>query len=746
MGQLVKTRGLLGCYMVFASAFVLLFRLRLKKNKTRLKLRIGNHSCKMHEVEEEATASSPLTYFTMGSQSAHTTHSPQSSISNGNMKCQTPKEGRRLEVLVHNISHKDMVLNLGPPDSPEVIEISGSSPPHHHGGGPHRPFLLPGVSSCGIVVTRQARNDDDSLILARPKFSLFRPTSSLIKSHMSKPKCVVSAAEFPVYRTLKVNDGTTERCQKIGEGNTSSKEEEYLGTMPVGFDLSADPIGITRQDLLCFKVRTKDLQKISFLDDIAEGKSDANSGSPATLEESETQKNKKRKPDLEEWHQNLLQPIETKMAHVVISGVYFPLLSVLVPKWKRHIEESGVHDCRKVIILVSGVGVHRESNGEISLDNSTEITAQLMEDFLMKHYTDIHVMRLHSTTNLFRYDENIQFVNHELLPVVEKERNALSLLYGAEWRNMMNLTVSFADGSPARISAINASLRPYRPTFMHIWELKTLWNEGRVSEDDVEVHTFEDIETAPAIPVGELGGAASLLLQRLQLLRDSLVAAKTSGTVNDLTSFWLRKTKKPVLAALLVQKPGSTHEIFCGTNMEVSMPTGSLCAERSAIGSALSSDFLLRRHDIKMIAVLGMPTLDRLWDTTVRQQPVPLESGVISALDKWRDGEEKERQQDMNLLSHTPSPLLHEFDPVMEESEQSCDNRRRYNGKELTWSPKSKYLHSQAESDPNPLKPCGSCMEWLKKIAEVNPSFKILTFTDICCNGVFVESVVQAAV
>ncbi len=60
-----------------------------------------------------------------------------------------------------------------------------------------------------------------------------------------------------MYKTLKVNDGTTERCQKIGEGNTSSKEEEYLGTMPVGFDLSADPIGITRQDLLCFKVRTK---------------------------------------------------------------------------------------------------------------------------------------------------------------------------------------------------------------------------------------------------------------------------------------------------------------------------------------------------------------------------------------------------------------------------------------------------------------------------------------------------------
>ncbi len=59
----------------------------------------------------------------------------------------------------------------------------------------------------------------------------------------------------------------------------------------------------------------------------------------------------------------------------------------------------------------------------------------------------------------------------------------------------MSLTISFADGSPARICAINASLRSYRPFFMHIWELKTLWNEGRVSEDDVEVSRTQNIRT-----------------------------------------------------------------------------------------------------------------------------------------------------------------------------------------------------------------------------------------------------------
>ena len=33
------------------------------------------------------------------------------------------------------------------------------------------------------------------------------------------------------------------------------------------------------------------------------------------------------------------------------------------------------------------------------------------------------------------------------------------------------------------------------------------------------------------------------------------------------------------------------------------MPTGSLCAERNVIGTALSADITLRRHDIKIVAV-----------------------------------------------------------------------------------------------------------------------------------------------
>lgn len=50
----------------------------------------------------------------------------------------------------------------------------------------------------------------------------------------------------------------------------------------------------------------------------------------------------------------------------------------------------------------------------------------------------------------------------------------------------MHITMSFADGSPARISSINTALRHFRPSFIHIWELKTFWHEKVICEDDVE--------------------------------------------------------------------------------------------------------------------------------------------------------------------------------------------------------------------------------------------------------------------
>ena len=54
---------------------------------------------------------------------------------------------------------------------------------------------------------------------------------------------------------------------------------------------------------------------------------------------------------------------------------------------------------------------------------------------------------------------------------------------------------------------------------------------------------------------------------------------------NELGSFWLRKTRKCVLSMLMVKRDGEDEPTFySGMNIEVSMPTGSLCSERNAMG------------------------------------------------------------------------------------------------------------------------------------------------------------------
>ncbi len=110
-----------------------------------------------------------------------------------------------------------------------------------------------------------------------------------------------------------------------------------------------------------------------------------------------------------------------------------------------------------------------------------------------------------------------------------------------------------------------------------------------------------------------------MVVEEMNRFREEFAAILTNPQRdNDLGNFWLRKTKKPVLSVLLVEKNGNA-KLYRGTNMEVSMPTGSLCAERNVIGSALADDVTLMREDIKIIAVysvnvpiLSKPLLDKV--------------------------------------------------------------------------------------------------------------------------------------
>jgi hypothetical protein len=96
-----------------------------------------------------------------------------------------------------------------------------------------------------------------------------------------------------------------------------------------------------------------------------------------------------------------------------------------------------------------------------------------------------------------------------------------------------------------------------------------------------------------------------MLVKEMLKLKAEVEGVRDSGRYHELSHFWLRKSNTPVLAVLMVRKKGQKEPTFVrGLNLEVSLPTGSLCSERNAIGTALSNDPSLVRKDLKMIAVL----------------------------------------------------------------------------------------------------------------------------------------------
>lgn len=101
--------------------------------------------------------------------------------------------------------------------------------------------------------------------------------------------------------------------------------------------------------------------------------------------------------------------------------------------------------------------------------------------------------------------------------------------------------------------------------------------------------------------------------------------------------------------------------------MEVSMPTGSLCAERNVIGSALADDITLTRKDLKVIAVYSaiIPTanISEVRDTNNDSvcQPCditedhtnrsPVVGGKRKIMNMSRNGEPKQLSSENGSLS-----------------------------------------------------------------------------------------------
>lgn len=242
----------------------------------------------------------------------------------------------------------------------------------------------------------------------------------ICNSYLETSNKVIARPKFSRFKQLSeavYNKVLTEDCRQISSLSCSSRDEKKptLGAVPLGFDLTLHPVCVS--DVSSLRFRQDDFKKMS-------------------------------------------PPDSVDLPVAMIRMVYFPLIAVLLPKWISNIDESS-QDAKKVLILVSGRGTPSDTSANMS-DNSTKFTGKLIMLFMQSAYPTIEVQLVHSTTNLFRYDHNIIFVKNDLLPIINKYRDDLVSTMGGRWKECLRITLSFADGSSARISAINASLRHYR--------------------------------------------------------------------------------------------------------------------------------------------------------------------------------------------------------------------------------------------------------------------------------------------
>jgi cytidine deaminase len=613
------------------------------------------------------------------------------------------KPKRYLEMLVHNVSHTDLVLSV---DAPPLD-------------------------------TEEEQEADSEYCLCRPRFSAFDLYCRRILSSIHGQEQVVAFPRF-------------ERSETSPRYSIVSPKPSRQGRLHTGFALlhnQTNDLEISKDELSNLRFRGRDA------------------------------------PRIEPIHQN------EHHTRLKLSHVFFPLLATLLPRWNRELTtkyaSSSKDDVqlKRVIVLVSGVGTPRNWTHSIT-GNSTQTCAQLMKQFILRVHPQVTVVCIHSNTNIFRYDENIVFVKRELMPCINayRDAHACGLPYPDEqqeesgystiqeespflvdWKRSFYVTLSFADGSHARTHAIQTSLRPYRPRYYHLWQLKTFWHDTKIVEDDLEVHSFESMETVPAVDVKFVSAEVQLVIDEIKAFRNDFLESLRHD--NDIAQFWLRKTKKPVLAVLLVKK-NNKPILYRGTNMEVSMPTGSLCAERNVIGTALASNPALKRQDLKMVAVLAVP-LELVQQQQQQQQQQeavrPSNMPRSSSLASYSSIQEEESDwvipndgipvakistteaelpvyqvdQDFTPRSTPPGTPVRRITLYTQADHLQSTATKPTMGNKQAKLKKTILVHSAR--DLNPLKPCGACNEWLKKIAESNPHFTVLTFTDADCNGVYVS-------
>lgn len=240
----------------------------------------------------------------------------------------------------------------------------------------------------------------------------------------------------------------------------------------------------------------------------------------------------------------------------------------------------------------------------------------------------------------FSFGELPNAIAERIVEPIETARDRYVERYGEDWTDHFSLYLSANSGTTPIRMGVAAALQRMHALQVYVQGVR------RQIDRRLNNATVISLDVAKQIPRVKRGDISNKpvrhAIEEMEAWRNDFLRLRPHRPGDEKIKndgeyrFWFRKGNKEVLAIIVANIDGE-RKSFRGVNIEVSLPTGTLCAERNAIGSAFAQHPNLERGDIEAVAVLG--------------------------------------------LSGSPT-----------------------------------------------LGPCGACMEWLRKVAEINPRARIVTF------------------
>lgn len=328
------------------------------------------------------------------------------------------------------------------------------------------------------------------------------------------------------------------------------------------------------------------------------------------------------------------ETFETLRGEVVIHSVYAPLVQEIVLSHepieqvasalsrKQDTRPQSLDDIEHVLVLLVTAGDDKSNPRYIAQVIQKLISLRWAQDpNIDQHKYMVDCEHVHTNPHAITPSQLLGLKRR-----VVAQASLVAEKYGEQWRDLFKLYLSVSTGTTFMISALTLTFAEWSPIVQTISSARHLLactpsNPSRVYRPkEKELSSIkewiaveeEQLDIVARLAVSELRRWRADYLEQRQIRPAELKESDEEAV------FFHRKGLKEVLCVVVIRDQygmeESTGELVAvrGINLEVSLPTGTLCAERNAIGTALCRFPRLERRDIQAVAVLSLDQSPKL--------------------------------------------------------------------------------------------------------------------------------------